>query len=107
MGSLALTLLRTRHRTHLFRIKSTLDCRSPRDKIFSSSSSYLLSSPKHQEGCFSSAVPSRSKEYAIFHTAGAPGGLRVLRPLQHLPPNFTWEHLVKATWLLHLSTTCQ
>ena len=37
--SLALTLLRTRHRTH------TLDCRSPRDKIFSSSSSYLLSSP--------------------------------------------------------------
>ena len=40
---------------------------------------------QHQEGCFSSAVPSRSKEYAIFHTAGAPGGLRVLRPLQHLP----------------------
>lgn len=43
--SLALTLLRTRHRTHFFRIRSTLDCRSPRDKIFSSSSSYLLSSP--------------------------------------------------------------
>ena len=43
--SLALALLRTRHRTHLFRIKSTLDCRSHRDKIFSSSSSFLLSSP--------------------------------------------------------------
>ena len=42
--SLALALLRTRHRTHLFRIKSTLDCRSHRDKIFSSSSSFLLSS---------------------------------------------------------------
>ena len=29
---------------NLFRIKSTLDCRSPRDKVFSSSS-FLLSSP--------------------------------------------------------------